>query len=625
MVFILGLAFSPRVYSQLKSNFKLPSGPEGPGKFGAYYTYLKYRPEWDSAWRVAEHPDIVVLFEDGGHKFVFWRGTSYIPCWVTSNGIWYTNEFVERRGWHNANTDGCVEPMSDKQCRYSQVRIIESTEARVVVHWRYAPVDVQYRHPFIDTKTGWYDWVDEYYVIYPNATGIRDIRVQSTNVNKWMEFQEAIVINQHGTLPQDNIETGAISVANMNGENITYNWDKEPDFRNNPEKANIFTVNLKSEKRPFALVVPPQSGNNLITSYGGHGRNSIFNWWDHWPVSQDASDGRDASSAERPSHSSLCHIGLNIDPPIDCKGTDGYETVIRDSQLYWTSTEYSTLKLGFSGKFDMTDSVLVEFDYTNLWSDKLVLTFFDDEEGTTKAILLNDKENGLILNDKKRNTFSKKFYLPAINENAVLKEILGANLNIAGAQFPQTMILDNIRIIIKATSPKTLNFSLNFNFPDGSLIEKLNMPEKSQWEPYSQVNNMIRKIMVHGLTSDKIENLVPLAKSWTEPAELVIKGNDFTSMGYDPTQMAYKVNKDLLTSKRLDFELNASADKPMITPAFVIENWGSKEIEVRLNGKTLVHGVDYKAGFVDTLEGTKLILWIDKKSENKVSFSITAI
>jgi hypothetical protein len=136
---------------------------------------------------------------------------------------------------------------------------------------------------------------------------------------------------------------------------------------------------------------------------------------------------------------------------------------------------------------------------------------------------------------------------------------------------------------------------------------------------------MIRKIMVHGLTSDKIENLVPLAKSWTEPAELVIKGNDFTSMGYDPTQMAYKVNKDLLTSKRLDFELNASADKPMITPAFVIENWGSKEIEVRLNGKTLVHGVDYKAGFVDTLEGTKLILWIDKKSENKVSFSITAI
>jgi hypothetical protein len=120
-------------FTQEKGIFKLPSGPEGPGKFGAYYTHLKYDPDWDEPWRVGDHPDIIIRFEDGGHKFVFWRGTSYIPCWVTDNGIWYTNEFVERRGWHSPNTEGCVEPMSDKQCQYSQVRIIESNEARVAL------------------------------------------------------------------------------------------------------------------------------------------------------------------------------------------------------------------------------------------------------------------------------------------------------------------------------------------------------------------------------------------------------------------------------------------------------------------------------------------------------------
>ena len=291
---------------------KLPSGPDGPGVFGAYYTHLKYTPDWDEPWRVADHPDIVVRFDDGGHKFVFWRGTSFIPCWVTDTDVWYTNEFVERRGHHSPNTEGCVEPMSDKQCRYSHVRVIESNNARVVVHWRYAPCDVQYEHPFTDKKTGWFDWVDEYYVIYPDASGVRDITVQSNGLNKWIEFQEAILINQPGTLPDENIELGAISVANMKGEHHTYFWDEDggPEFDQNPEKSNIFKVNLKGSTQPFAFVTPPTTDGNLITPYGGHGRNSCFNWWDHWPVSQDASDGRGATSAANPSHSSLCHIGL---------------------------------------------------------------------------------------------------------------------------------------------------------------------------------------------------------------------------------------------------------------------------------------------------------------------------
>ena len=101
---------------------------------------MKYTKEWDRLWRIREHADIVVNFEDAPYSFVFWHGANYIPHWVTGNGIWYTNEFNE--AWA-PNTFGSAEPMSDKQCKNSHVRIIESNDARVIVHWRYALIDTR--------------------------------------------------------------------------------------------------------------------------------------------------------------------------------------------------------------------------------------------------------------------------------------------------------------------------------------------------------------------------------------------------------------------------------------------------------------------------------------------------
>jgi len=290
---------------------QLPCGPKGPGRFGAYYAKLKYDAAWDKPWRVGDHPDVVVRFDMGGYKFVFWRGTSYIPCWVTDTDIWYTNEFVERRGHQSPNTKGCCEPMSDKQCRFSHVRIIENNDARVVVHWRYAPVDVGYNIPFIDPETGWGDWVDEYYTIYPDAVGVRKITAYTTRPDLWMEWQEAIVLHQPGRRPEDNIEPGAVSVANMQGQSKTYYWTDggAPSF-GEPKNANIQRINLKAKAVPFTIVSPPTEDGSLITPYGGHAPGCKFQWWNHWPVSQTASDGTTATSTEKPSCSSLSHIAL---------------------------------------------------------------------------------------------------------------------------------------------------------------------------------------------------------------------------------------------------------------------------------------------------------------------------
>jgi len=287
---------------------RLPSGPHGPGRFGAMYTRLKYGLDWDEEWRVADDPDVVVQFDDAASRLVFWRGANYIPCWVNDAGAWYTNEFVERRGWHSPNTRGCVEPMSDKQCRFSHVRIIESSDARVVVHWRYAPIDTGYQPPFIDPVTGWGDWVDEYYTVYPDAFGVRKITAHSSRPDMWMEFQESILVNHPGTLPEDSIELDAVSFANMDGETRTYRWpdDGGPEF-GAPARANIQQIN---KYKPYAFVAPPEGDGQLMTPYKGYDTPSRFNVFGHWPVPRDRSRDKDGRPTRRPSHSSLSHIGL---------------------------------------------------------------------------------------------------------------------------------------------------------------------------------------------------------------------------------------------------------------------------------------------------------------------------
>ncbi len=166
----------------------LPSGPAGPGPFGAFYTHLKFYPQWDRPWRVGAQADVVVRFEDLPGRFIFWRGTSYIPHWVTENGIWFNNEFTET--WEGVQ--GCGEPMSDKQCRFSHVRVLESNAARAVVHWRYALVDVFYKHARVDPDSGWGDWTDEIYTIYPDGTSVREVTLHSTAPNSRMSGKKAL-------------------------------------------------------------------------------------------------------------------------------------------------------------------------------------------------------------------------------------------------------------------------------------------------------------------------------------------------------------------------------------------------------------------------------------------------
>lgn len=287
--------------------------PESPkGRFGAFYTRLNYYDAWDRRWRVSDHPDVVVRFDDADYRFVFWRGTNYVPCWATANGIWYTNEFNET--WGNGII-GCGEPMSDKHCAYSHVRIIESNDARAVVHWRYALVDVYGNRPRKDPVTGWTDFTDELYTIYPDGTGTRKITLHSTQPLEAHEFQETMVVMQPGQTPEDVWDAKAITMANMAGEEHVYDWTGgAPKAIDKPDFANIQRVNIKSPTKPFFVVSPGpcltrrqvRSDRPVFPVYAHEIRpGATFPWWNHWPTAEIPSDGRHAVAADRASHASV--------------------------------------------------------------------------------------------------------------------------------------------------------------------------------------------------------------------------------------------------------------------------------------------------------------------------------
>jgi hypothetical protein len=115
----------------------LPAGPPGPGNFGAMYASLSYEPTWDRLRRLGPDSDVVVRFERSAMRLVFWQDNNFIPAWVTENGKWYTDEFLETWGPGCPGAGDC-EPMSDKQSRYSHAVIVGSSPARAILHWRYA-------------------------------------------------------------------------------------------------------------------------------------------------------------------------------------------------------------------------------------------------------------------------------------------------------------------------------------------------------------------------------------------------------------------------------------------------------------------------------------------------------
>ncbi|MFM9910182.1 MAG: LamG domain-containing protein [Chitinophagaceae bacterium] len=304
---------------------QMPSGPAGPAKFGAVYTQLKYSPGWDALWRGSELPDIVVRFDNSPVRFIFWRGTGYIPAIVNEKNMWMTDQSLEHWG-----TGECYEAMGDKQTRYSHVRLIENTAARVVIHWRYALAGIKHQL-FPEDENGWSDWVDEYWTIYPDGIAARKQVLWSKRYETdkgSMQWQETIFFCQPGTRPQDNVSIQALTFMDMQGNKESYSWkDGPPKLKmfTSPKYQPIEYINFKSAYKPYSIFDEKRVCQPF--SFGNMKEYTSFPNWNHWPVQQVMSDGRNAVAPDKPSHSSL--TGSNGDMQIVEKKGDG---------IYWASS-----------------------------------------------------------------------------------------------------------------------------------------------------------------------------------------------------------------------------------------------------------------------------------------------
>ena len=285
--------FHPRKFPTIK-----PSG-----RFAANYTRLKFYPEWDAIWPVGEYMDVVVQFDELPTKVMFWRGTRYSACLVSENGKWMADQSREtgnnwflNQGPREDMPTGCIEHMSDTQCRSSRVAIIENNDARKVINWRYLQMDVMFRQKDVPNETGFGEWGNELYYIYPDGVTVRKV------LPGYGGWQETILLNEPGTRPEDNVELEACTLLNLKGESKTYSWEHGyPEF--DLDDAIIQVTNFKSEYKPYMIF--REGGGFDVFNLEVRPEYSHFPWWNHWPVAQTISDGRSANAPDRTAHSSL--------------------------------------------------------------------------------------------------------------------------------------------------------------------------------------------------------------------------------------------------------------------------------------------------------------------------------
>jgi hypothetical protein len=272
----------------------LPAGPEVSPGFRAEYTKLNYSPEWDGLWRVGDCADIVVTFADKPWRYVFWRGTRYLPSLVTAHGpggIWSNDQGAER---YDGKERQCYEHMSDMLCRFSHARIIHRSDARVVVHWRNASASIDYRWPALDPN-GWGIWTDEYWTIYPDGVSIRHQLVHNhTDKAITAELNQNEILCHPGQAIEDVLNDAGVIIANSDGETMTIKRS-DPPLSKRVGNWNLQLVNLKGQTKQFEIgEVGAWSQTHLHNDVWWRG-------WNHYPVQVIPSDGTRVHTSDRPS------------------------------------------------------------------------------------------------------------------------------------------------------------------------------------------------------------------------------------------------------------------------------------------------------------------------------------
>jgi hypothetical protein len=125
-----------------------------------------------------------------------------------------------------------------------------------------------------------------------------------------------------------------------------------------------------------------------------------------------------------------------------------------------------------------------------------------------------------------------------------------------------------------------------------------------------------------GMTTQPIDSLIPLARSWNYPAAVKLNASNFKFNGYDQYQRCYNFENTSKIKGVLEFDVMGSLDSPVINLACVIKNWKQSTATIEINGKKAIPGTDYTLGFLSALDSDDLVVWINITSSSEVKVKI---
>lgn len=276
---------------------------------------LEYAKGWDPSLE-----DVVVTFPSGA-RFVFWRGSSYVPFWAGKHNTGLSYEWAETGPPPDGFTDS-VEPLMDKELRYGRVRIVESTPARVHVRWTYQSCDFLYKV--------WGDLSTEDFYFYPDGFGTRTLTLRSAPGAQY-EVSEFIILTPAAAYPLDVLPRQLVDLIYVDGEKHTVNFpyvDAPPGRGRNftwtdqmIDKAKrmpvVYRVRINTKEDLAAVYFNPLDATlpgAVFSPFFDRGYLVTPNYWgSHWPLARGKTTGStiDDRFFVSPAHNSVMSWASN--------------------------------------------------------------------------------------------------------------------------------------------------------------------------------------------------------------------------------------------------------------------------------------------------------------------------